>query len=76
MLLHCTTISNYGTDIIFVGTTICPELNRPPNGGVYFSKNNTKANFYCNEGFTLKGRRALACTDGKWSSSPPVCVKQ
>lgn len=58
----------------------CPQLKSPANGRIRYIRNKIRnqiiAYFQCSSGFALKGCIILTCVDGKWSHSPPICVKQ
>ncbi|KAH0508792.1 Sushi repeat-containing protein SRPX [Microtus ochrogaster] len=56
----------------------CPTLAMPANGGfkcvdgAYF---NSRCEYYCSPGYTLKGERTVTCMDTKtWSGPPASCV--
>ncbi|XP_032739035.1 X-linked retinitis pigmentosa GTPase regulator isoform X2 [Lontra canadensis] len=56
----------------------CPILAMPANGGfkcidgAYF---NSRCEYYCSPGYTLKGERTVTCMDNKaWSGRPASCV--
>uniref|UniRef100_A0A8I6AAL5 Sushi repeat-containing protein SRPX n=1 Tax=Rattus norvegicus TaxID=10116 RepID=A0A8I6AAL5_RAT len=56
----------------------CPTLTMPANGGfkcvdgAYF---NSRCEYYCSPGYTLKGERTVTCMDNKaWSGRPASCV--
>lgn len=56
----------------------CPTLAMPANGGfkcidgAYF---NSRCEYYCSPGYTLKGERTVTCMDNKaWSGQPASCV--
>ncbi|XP_050996952.1 sushi repeat-containing protein SRPX isoform X1 [Acomys russatus] len=56
----------------------CPTLTMPVNGGfkcvdgAYF---NSRCEYYCSPGYTLKGERRVTCMDNKaWSGRPASCV--
>uniref|UniRef100_G1SUU8 Sushi repeat containing protein X-linked n=1 Tax=Oryctolagus cuniculus TaxID=9986 RepID=G1SUU8_RABIT len=56
----------------------CPTLAMPANGGfkcvdgAYF---NSRCEYYCSPGYTLKGERTVTCMDSKaWSGRPASCV--
>ncbi|XP_063559370.1 sushi repeat-containing protein SRPX isoform X4 [Gorilla gorilla gorilla] len=56
----------------------CPTLAMPANGGfkcvdgAYF---NSRCEYYCSPGYTLKGERTVTCMDNKaWSGRPASCV--
>ncbi|GAB5584522.1 sushi repeat-containing protein SRPX2 [Prionailurus iriomotensis] len=56
----------------------CPVLAMPANGGfkcvdgAYF---NSRCEYYCSPGYTLKGERTVTCMDNKaWSGRPASCV--
>ncbi|XP_036600444.1 sushi repeat-containing protein SRPX [Trichosurus vulpecula] len=56
----------------------CPTLSMPANGGfkcidgAYF---NSRCEYYCTPGYTLKGERTVVCMDNKsWSGRPAMCV--
>ncbi|XP_023611136.1 sushi repeat-containing protein SRPX isoform X3 [Myotis lucifugus] len=56
----------------------CPTLAMPANGGfkcvdgAYF---NSRCEYYCSPGYTLKGERTVMCMDNKaWSGQPASCV--
>ncbi|XP_068919579.1 sushi repeat-containing protein SRPX isoform X2 [Petaurus breviceps papuanus] len=56
----------------------CPTLSMPANGGfkcidgAYF---NSRCEYYCTPGYTLKGERTVVCTDTKsWSGRPATCI--
>uniref|UniRef100_A0A2K5QI29 Sushi repeat containing protein X-linked n=1 Tax=Cebus imitator TaxID=2715852 RepID=A0A2K5QI29_CEBIM len=56
----------------------CPTLAMPANGGfkcvdgAYF---NSRCEYYCSPGYTLKGERTVTCMDNKaWSGRPAFCV--
>ncbi|XP_033264458.1 sushi repeat-containing protein SRPX isoform X3 [Orcinus orca] len=56
----------------------CPTLAMPANGGfkcvdgAYF---NSRCEYYCSPGYTLKGEQTVTCMDNKaWSGRPASCV--
>lgn len=56
----------------------CPTLAMPANGGfkcidgAYF---NSRCEYYCSPGYTMKGERMVTCMDNKaWSGQPAFCV--
>uniref|UniRef100_A0A8C6U0W9 Sushi-repeat containing protein X-linked n=1 Tax=Neogobius melanostomus TaxID=47308 RepID=A0A8C6U0W9_9GOBI len=56
----------------------CPKQNMPANGGYKCSGGsyfNSRCEFFCAPGFTLKGQRITTCQYTKmWSSGAPTCV--
>lgn len=56
----------------------CPTLAMPANGGfkcVDGSYFNSRCEYYCSPGYTLKGERTVTCMDNKaWSGQPASCV--
>lgn len=56
----------------------CPKLDMPVNGGYkctdgsYF---NSRCEFFCSPGYTLKGQKTAVCQYNKvWSAAGPTCV--
>ncbi|KAM4819313.1 sushi repeat-containing protein SRPX isoform 1-T1 [Thomomys bottae] len=56
----------------------CPTLTMPVNGGfkcidgAYF---NSRCEYYCSPGYTLRGEHRVTCMDNKAWSSPPASCK-
>ncbi|XP_034417551.1 sushi repeat-containing protein SRPX isoform X1 [Cyclopterus lumpus] len=56
----------------------CPKLNMPANGGYKCSDGsyfNSRCEFFCSPGFSLKGQKTATCQYSKaWSAGVPTCV--
>lgn len=58
--------------------TLCKMITPPENGNMTLTtlRIGGKANFWCTEGFALKGDDDIEClSSGSWSSWPPTCVE-
>lgn len=71
-------LRNIEYSILFFSEKRCPTLAMPANGGfkcvdgAYF---NSRCEYYCSPGYTLKGERTVTCMDTKtWSGPPASCV--
>ncbi|KAI3356348.1 hypothetical protein L3Q82_017572 [Scortum barcoo] len=56
----------------------CPKMNMPMNGGYKCSDGsyfNSRCEFFCSPGFSLKGQKTATCQHTKaWSAGVPTCV--
>ncbi|KAM9709240.1 sushi repeat-containing protein SRPX isoform 1-T1 [Menidia menidia] len=56
----------------------CPKLDMPINGGHKCSDGsyfNSRCEFFCSPGFSLKGQKTATCQHSKvWSAAVPTCV--
>ncbi|XP_029936732.1 sushi repeat-containing protein SRPX [Myripristis murdjan] len=56
----------------------CPKLNMPPNGGYKCSDGsyfNSRCEFFCSPGYTLKGPKTAVCQHNRaWSAGDGTCV--
>lgn len=56
----------------------CPKLDMPINGGYKCSDGsyfNSRCEFFCSTGFTLKGQKTATCRyNAVWSAGVPSCV--
>ncbi|KAA8588017.1 hypothetical protein FQN60_001211, partial [Etheostoma spectabile] len=56
----------------------CPKLDMPANGGYKCSDGsyfNSRCEFFCSAGFSLKGQKIATCQHSKsWSAGVPICV--
>ncbi|XP_030642297.1 sushi repeat-containing protein SRPX [Chanos chanos] len=56
----------------------CPKLSMPVNGGYKCSDGsyfNSRCEFFCSPGYTLKGDRTVTCLSSKtWSSGQSMCL--
>lgn len=56
----------------------CPKLNMPANGGYKCSDGsyfNSRCEFFCAPGFSLKGQETTTCQYNKvWSAGVATCV--
>uniref|UniRef100_A0A8C9U8B6 Sushi-repeat containing protein X-linked n=1 Tax=Scleropages formosus TaxID=113540 RepID=A0A8C9U8B6_SCLFO len=56
----------------------CPKLSMPANGGFKCSDGsyfNSRCEFFCSPGYTLKGERTVTCMSGKtWNGGQSTCV--
>ncbi|XP_057707828.1 sushi repeat-containing protein SRPX [Corythoichthys intestinalis] len=58
----------------------CPKMNMPVNGGYKCSDGsyyNSRCEFFCSQGFLLKGAKTATCQYNKaWSAAVPACVDE
>ncbi|XP_067113029.1 sushi repeat-containing protein SRPX [Osmerus mordax] len=56
----------------------CPKLNMPANGGYKCSDGsyfNSRCEFFCSPGYTLKGQKTVTCQHNKiWTAGESTCV--
>lgn len=65
--------------ILFPLAFYCRQPPPITNGHYVMSSNTTVygtvTKYYCNEGFTMKGKDTITCVaSGYWDSEPPVCI--
>ena len=56
---------------------VCPNLDDPVNGDIFYKDDRQSAIVRCKGGFTLNSTvDTLNCVNGTWDSSPPTCTLQ
>lgn len=68
----------FTSELILLTEIRCPKLDMPANGGYKCSDGsyyNSRCEFFCSPGYSLKGQRTAVCQYNKvWSAAVPTCV--